>query len=349
MKTYRLGIVGLGRMGSTIDAEVEDYPAITLPYSIAAAAKAIPQLELAAGCDLVVEKNKAFSQKWGVPMADTYKDYGEMLKNAKLDIVAICTPGPLHARMTIAAAQAGASMIYCEKAMACSMKEADEVKKILESRHTVYNTGVLRRFDPRYHQARDLIQKGRIGAPRAAVHYASASLLHGHIHSVDTILFLLGDKRVKSVWGELRPRDIIIKNKRLDKDPLAIYQLEVEGGVEAATVPAGNWDFEVIGDEGVLRSRNNNIEWSLRTRRPLGKKFHTFQPVEYPRVAPRSATVNCLRDMVDAHEKHRPSQGDVALAHHATEVCLAVAECHLQGGQRVTLPMKERELYVYHF
>jgi predicted dehydrogenase len=347
MKTYRLGIVGLGRMGSTIDAEVEDYPAITLPYSIAAAARAIPRLELVAGCDIVAEKNRAFRDKWGV--VNTHTDYEKMLASEKLDMVAICTPGPLHARMTLAAAQAGVAMIYCEKAMACSMKEADEVKKALESRHTVFNTGVLRRFDPRYHQARELIQKGRIGTPRAAVHYASASLLHGHIHSVDTILFLLGDKRVKSVWGELRPRDIVLKDKRLDKDPLAVYQLEVEGGVEATTVPAGNWDFEVIGDEGVLRSTNNNIEWSLRTRRPLGKKFHTFQPVEYPRVAPRSATVNCLQDLVNSYEKHRPSLGNVATAHHATEVCLTVAESHLLGGRRVSLPMTNRDLYVYHF
>jgi predicted dehydrogenase len=347
MKTYRLGIVGLGRMGSTIDAEVEDYPAITLPYSIAAAARAVPRLELVAGCDIVEEKNRAFRDKWGV--ASTHTDYDKMLAAEKLDMVAICTPGSLHARMTLVAAKAGVAMIYCEKAMACSMKEADEVKNALESRHTVYNTGVLRRFDPRYHQAREMIQKGRIGTPRALVHYASASLLHGHIHSVDTILFLLGDKRVTSVQGELRPRDIAFKNKRLDKDPLAVYQFEVEGGIEAMTVPAGNWDFEVIGDEGVLRSMNNNIEWSLRTRRPLGKKFHTFQPVEYPKVAPRSATVNCLQDLVDSYEKHRPSLGNIATAHHATEVCLAVAESHLQGGRRVFLPMTNRDLYIYHF
>ncbi len=163
MKTYRLGIVGLGRMGSTIDAEVEDYPAITLPYSIAAAARAVPRLELAAGCDIVEEKNRAFRDKWGV--TSTYTDYDKMLAAEKLDMVAICTPGSLHAHMTLAAARAGVPMIYCEKAMACSMQEADEVKKALESRHTVYNTGVLRRFDPRYHQARELIQHGRLGAP----------------------------------------------------------------------------------------------------------------------------------------------------------------------------------------
>jgi predicted dehydrogenase len=189
-KTYRLGIIGLGRMGSTIDAEVEGYPAITLPYSIAASAKAIPQIELAVGCDIAPAKNEAFSKKWGVPK--TYTDYKKMLTTEKLDMVAVCTPGPLHARMTIDAAEAGVSMIYCEKAMACCLKGtgndkgADEVKTVLESKHTVFNTGVLRRFDPRYHKARELIQKGRLGRPQAVVHFASASLLHGHIHSVDT-------------------------------------------------------------------------------------------------------------------------------------------------------------------
>jgi predicted dehydrogenase len=94
-------------------------------------------------------------------------------------------------------------------------------------------------------------------------------------------------------------------------------------------VPAGNWEFEVIGTEGVLRSMNNNIDWSLRTRKPLGKRFHTFQPAEFPQVAPRSATVNCLQDLIEAYEKRRPSLGNVEITHHATEVCLATAESHL--------------------
>ncbi len=359
MKTYRLGIVGLGRMGSTIDAEVEGYPGITLPYSIAAAAKAVPQIELAAGCDIIEDKNRAFSAKWGVPKEHTYADrtapHKKMLAGEKLDMVAVCTPGRFHASITIDAAEAGVPMIYCEKAMASCLKGtgtdkgADDVKKVLEARHTVFNTGVLRRFDPRYHAARALIQKGKIGRPGAVVHFSSATLLHGHIHSVDTILFLLGDRRVKSVWGELRPRDTVIKNNRHDKDPLAVYHLELEDGIEATSVPAGNWDFEVIGDEGVLRSMNNNVEWSLRTRQTLGKRFHTFRPVEFPRVQPRSATVNCLLDLIAAHEQKRPSLGNVAIAHHGTEVCLAVAESHRQGGKRLPLPMTNRELYVYHF
>ena len=47
-KTYRVGIIGLGRMGSTIDDEGHT----ELPYSIAASAVGSPRLELVAGADL---------------------------------------------------------------------------------------------------------------------------------------------------------------------------------------------------------------------------------------------------------------------------------------------------------
>ena len=51
VKTYRVAIIGLGRMGSTIDDEGHT----DLPYSVAAATQASPQLELVAGCDLVAD------------------------------------------------------------------------------------------------------------------------------------------------------------------------------------------------------------------------------------------------------------------------------------------------------
>ena len=55
MKTYRLGIIGLGRMGSTIDDEGHSRE----PYSIAASCQAIECLTLAAGADLRAERRDA--------------------------------------------------------------------------------------------------------------------------------------------------------------------------------------------------------------------------------------------------------------------------------------------------
>ena len=56
MQKYRVAIVGLGRMASTIDDEVRDYSAITLPYSIAASCQEIDKIDLVAGADILPEK-----------------------------------------------------------------------------------------------------------------------------------------------------------------------------------------------------------------------------------------------------------------------------------------------------
>jgi predicted dehydrogenase len=274
-----------------------------------------------------------------------YEDYLEMIDREKPDLVAICTRGEHHASMAVQVARAGVKMIFCEKAIACSMKEADAVLEAC--RDVAFNTGVLRRFDTRYHAARQVIARGDIGQPKVAVHYASTNLLHGHIHSVDTLMYLLGDPQVESVWGELRPRGTKIEHNRIDQDPNAVYHIAFAGGLEAWTVPAGHWDFEVIGTEGAVRGMNNGADWELRKAQPAGRRAYLL-PAAYQPPAPFSATVYLLEDIVKAFEEGRPTLGNAEVTHRATEVCLAVAESHRQGNVRLSLPIADRDLYVYH-
>jgi len=346
MKTYRVALVGLGRMASTIDEEVIGYPSITLPYSIAASCQEIEQLRIVAGADILPEKRAAFAKKWDVEAL--YEDYLEMIAQEKPDMVAICTRGELHAEMAIRTAEAGVKMIYLEKAMACSMREADDVLEACQKNNVFFNTGVLRRFDPRYHQVRKLIKQGEIGQPRIAVHYAASSLMHGHIHSIDTLMYLLGDPIAVSVWGELRPRTLRIENNRLDSDPSAVYHIEFADGLEGWTIPIGHWDFEIFGTEGSIKGMNNGVDWSMRQAQQLNNKRTVFRDAPYPLGETRSATVTCLEDIVKAYEDNRPTLGNVEVTHRATELCLAIAESHQRGGARVKLPLENRELYVWH-
>ena len=346
MKTYRAAIVGLGRMGSTIDEEVVGYPSITLPYSVAASCLASDRLELVAGSDLLEEKRAAFGTKWGVDAL--YEDYLEMIEKEKPDLVAVCTKGDVHAEMGVKVAEMGVPMIYMEKAMACSMGEADLVLESCSKYGAVFNTGVLRRFDNRYAAVRDVIESGAIGEVKTAVHFAGSNLLHGHIHSMDTLSFLLGDPRIVQVKGELLPRDLVIENNRLDKDPSSIYHLLFENGVEGWTIPSGHWEFEVTGTEGSVRSRNNGVDSELRKVMEQGGKRRSWEEVPFPSVEPRSAVVDCLEDLVDAYENKRPSLGNVELTHHITEACFAVAESHRQGGTWIKLPGVDRDLYIFH-
>jgi predicted dehydrogenase len=328
---YRVAIIGLGRMGSTIDDEMA---AGSPSYSIAAACQASDRLEIVTGADIDPAKREAFTTRWGVE--SVYDDYRTMIRQEKPDLVAICTRGDLHAEMAVGVAEENVPMIFCEKAIACSMPEADAVLEAVGSRNIPFNTGVLRRFTRTYHQARDIIASGEIGELRGAVHYAPTNLLHGHIHSLDTLSFLLGDPKVTTVWGELFPRDLQFVNNRLDKDPDGIFQVTFE---------AGPWEFEVLGTLGSVRVLNNGGGVRLRKGTPEKRYSHEDAPV--PTVPVHSATQFCLEDIVDAYEEKRPTLGNVQVTHHLTEVCIAIAESHRQG-RRITLPLENSDLYIFH-
>ena len=347
MKTYRVAIVGLGRMGSTIDDEVRDMPGRWLPYSIAGAVKESDRLEFAAGADLLPEKRDAFKERWGVTAL--YEDYLDMIDKEKPDMVAICTKGDVHADMAVKVADKGVPMVYLEKAMACSMTEADAVLEAYQRNNTLLNTGVLRRFHQGYHHARRLVEAGEIGEPKAVVHFAGSSLLHGHIHSIDTIMYLLGDPKPLRVSGELRPADQPWEGRRLGRDPGAVYRIEFEGGLEGYTVPFGQWEFEIVGAAGSLRTMNNGSGWAMRKSVPVSAKRSSWKDVPYPPPEiTMSSTVYCLEDLVGALEEGRPPLGNVEVTHASTEACLAVAESHLLGGVKVELPLPQRDLYIWH-
>lgn len=346
MQTCRVGIIGLGRMGSTICDEVVGYPAFKLPYSIAGACIESEHLDLACGCDLLPDKRAAFTRKWGCEAV--YADYLEMIEQERPDMVAICTRAENHAELAVNVANAGVPMIYLEKAMACSMAEADAIKQACEAHGTVINTGVLRRFGDHYQRVRALIAEGSIGQPRAVVQMSGGTLMHSHIHAVDLAMFLLGDPQAVRVRGELRPRDIEITKGRLDQDPAATYQIEFEDGAEGWHVPHGSYDVDVIGADGMISIMNNGMDFSWRRPEEPPGKWPRFRQEPLDIGIRRSATVACLEDLVDAHQAGRPSLNNVEVAHHATEICLAVAESHRRGGRWIELPLTDRELYVYH-
>lgn len=355
MTTCRVGVIGLGRMGSTIDDEGHTH----LPYSIAASARASSRLELAAGCDLLAERRKDFTERWGVEAV--YEDFRAMVEQERPDLVAVCTTatglqkpgrespdpsfrGDSHADLAVALADLAVPMVYVEKAMACSMARADEIRDAVKRNGTVFNTGVLRRFDNRYDAVRDAVLGGRIGEPKVVVHYAASSLLHGHVHSIDTISWLIGDPAITHVRGEFEPPDYLIEDGHVPFDPVATCQLRFDGGVQAWSVPAGPWEFEVLGSEGVVRSLGNGAGASLR----IASNGRNWVEAELPAVEPRSTVVSCLEDLLNAHEEGRPTRGHIDIAHHITEACLAVAESHRRGGARVELPGVDRDLYVFH-
>lgn len=355
MKTYRVAIIGLGRMGSTLEG-----------YSIAEACHMSDMLQVVAGTDILEHRRAAFQRKWGVDAL--YDNYVEMIERETPDLVAVCTTatgvqkpsrlapskdfrGDLHAEMTVEAANAGVPMVFCEKAMASSPRAADEILEACNRNGTLLNTGVLMRFNNRFTAVREMIARGDIGEPKYIVAYTeSNTLMHMHIHSLDTASYLIGDPGVTSVRGELIPRDLHIEDNRLDTDPKSTYHVRFANGVEAWALPAGPRDFEVIGTKGMIRAMKTAEKftlWEIRTEEGESSS-EWFEVGASPIIDQNHPTQTCLEDLVDAYETKRPTRGNVGVTHNITEACLAVAESHRRGGEWIDLPMDNRDLYVFH-
>src|SRR5438034_879672 len=78
-----------------------------------------PDCELIAGADVRPENAARLAVEFDIPR--TYSDYHELLEKERPDLVAICTWPGTHAAITVAAAEAGARGVICEKPMCVSL------------------------------------------------------------------------------------------------------------------------------------------------------------------------------------------------------------------------------------
>ena len=130
-------------MGSTID---EGTGTRMCPIPSPRRAGESSGLEVVAGSRSSNRRNATpSSQKWGVETV--FEDFPDMLAREQLDLVAVCVPsgglpkrvntapdpeyrGDAHADIGIAVSEAGIPMLYLEKAIACSMARADELRDV---------------------------------------------------------------------------------------------------------------------------------------------------------------------------------------------------------------------------
>jgi len=91
-----------------------------------------------------------------------YRSYQEMLADKDIDAVMIATPDHHHAEITIAAAKAG-KHVYCEKSIALSESEVNEVYEAVKNSKIVYQLGHQIAQSVVFQQAREVIEKGILG------------------------------------------------------------------------------------------------------------------------------------------------------------------------------------------
>jgi predicted dehydrogenase len=91
-----------------------------------------------------------------------YRTYQEMLEDKNIDAVMIATPDHNHAPITVAAAKAG-KHVYCEKAVAHSEEQLNDVYKTVKESRIVYQLGHQVPQSAIFKQAKDIIKKDILG------------------------------------------------------------------------------------------------------------------------------------------------------------------------------------------
>ena len=124
-------------------------------------------MELVAIADPVAEALDTFGERHGVRAR--YADYRQMLSDEAPDIVSICTWHRLHAPVTVAACAARPKAVLCEKPMATSLGECDEMLIAAKRSDVKLAIAHQRRFNPVWTEARELIlgRRHRRSAPHS--------------------------------------------------------------------------------------------------------------------------------------------------------------------------------------
>ena len=188
--SVRIGLIGAGRIG-----KVHADSIVTR----------VNGAELAAIADVYVPAAEELAAKFNVTQVT--ENYGEILGDDSIKIVAICSATDTHAQIIQEAAAAG-KHIFCEKPIDHSLEKIDTALAAVEAAGVKFLVGFNRRFDPSFAKVRELVATGKIGEPHLLritsrdpapppIDYIKVSggiFLDMTIHDFDIARFLIGSE-----------------------------------------------------------------------------------------------------------------------------------------------------------
>lgn len=206
MEKLRTAVIGCGKVG----------------HFHADAYRDLENSELVACLDNNQERADAFAKEYGIK---GYTDLEKMVKECNVQVVSICTPHPLHAKMAVAACNLGVN-VAIEKPLAASLEDCDAIIDAAKKNHVTCTTICQRRFYKPAMRVKKAIEDGKIGTPilgtvnmlgwRDMAYYASdpwrgtwkgeggGVLINQAPHQFDLLLWYMGEiEELYGMWDTL--------------------------------------------------------------------------------------------------------------------------------------------------
>jgi UDP-N-acetyl-2-amino-2-deoxyglucuronate dehydrogenase len=326
------------------------------------AVKRSDKAELVACCDIDEPKGRKFAEESG--SIAFYRDYHDLVRDPRVDVVSVCTPSGLHGEVTIAAAEAG-KHVLCEKPIEITRKKIDTM--IAACRKNGVKLGCI--FQRRTHRAsklaREAVQNGLLGEMvlgdiylkyyRSQAYYRSAgwrgtwaldgggALMNQGVHGIDLALWIMGD--VASVYGRAAHlvRDIEVEDTGI---ALLEYKNGAWGVLEGTTSvnPGEPTRLALHGSKGTIVLEEERIAtWAV-----AGRDDEVAKPVEMdvegerdgaasdPTAIGVAGHVYLVNDLVQAIEEDREPFITGESARKSVDLVLAIYESS-RKGKRITL------------
>ncbi len=154
MDKVRIGIIGCGGIANN-----KHMPAL----------HRLPDVELVAFCDIIVERAEKAAKEYGIEGAKVYEDYKELLKDETIDVVHVLTPNREHSFITVDALEAG-KHVMCEKPMAINTEEAQKMLDAAKRTGKKLTIGYQNRYRPDSWYLKRACDNGDLGE----IYYAKA-------------------------------------------------------------------------------------------------------------------------------------------------------------------------------
>ncbi len=343
MRQHGFGLIGCGRIARN------HLKAIT----------SLGNAQLAATCDIVDARLAEAKKQYG---CRTYADYRDMLKNLDIEIVNICTPSGLHARMAIDAMNAGKHVLV-EKPMAMSLQEADAMIAAAEKNKVLLGVVHQNRFNKAIVMLRQVLEEGRFGKlthgamtvrwHRDKNYYEQAPwrgtwaqdggcLMNQSIHNIDLLQWMMGPVESVFAYTATNAREI-------EGEDAAVAVLKFRNGafatIEASTtIYPRNLEetlhiFGTTGTAGIGGVAVNKIE-SWRFECVDEAAVLADQDKEPPNVY-GFGHYDIIKDFVAALEDGRRPAVPGEEGRKALEIILAIYHS-VRYREEVTLPLAEK-------
>ena len=131
--------------------------------------KSVPEVEMVAFCDIIVERAEAACKAYGTADAKFYENYKDLLADETIDVVHVCTPNISHSFITVDALEAG-KHVMCEKPMAINSAEALKMLEAAKRTGKKLSIGYQNRQRPDSLYLKDICDRGDLGE----IYYAKA-------------------------------------------------------------------------------------------------------------------------------------------------------------------------------